>query len=90
MVRVHGNGRNMEREKNKSIDALIECAIELRDRGVDNKRLIRTCLFLAVLFAFDEELNVHQLVQVLERMFERTGVALNLKEGFVMDETGDA
>ena len=90
MVHVHGNGRNMEREKNKSIDALIECAIELRDRGVDNKRLIRTSLFLAVLFAFDEELNVHQLVQVLEKMFERTGVALNLKEGFVMDETGDA
>ena len=90
MGRVHGNGKRMEKENCNNIDALIGCAIDLRDRGVDGKRIIKTCLFLAVLFAFDEDINVEHLVKVLERMFDRTATALSLKDGFVVDDVGEA
>jgi hypothetical protein len=79
----------MEKENN-DVNPVIACAIEQRDRGMDGGKLIRTCLFLAVLFAYDEDLDVKYLIRVLERMFDKTKMALSVKDGFIVDDVGEA
>jgi len=73
---AHGNGRRMGKSDLKT-QSIIQCALTLRDGGVDGKKIIRTCLFIAVLIGIDESIDIKKMLSLLETIDTKTKKALN-------------
>ena len=56
---------------------LISLAIQMRDAGIPSAKILRMCLFVAVLFAADCDYSSEQVKNMLDVIFKRTVKALN-------------
>ena len=56
--------------------SLIEYALTLRDSGLSETRLIRTCLFISVLLAVDCNISESKLLEILQKVYGQTMLAM--------------